>query len=96
MAGLPPIKAYGEPGMLDRASDDRRAVAELAAEMAPAEVGELLAPMVAPWPCDLDLAREYVLEGADPSAGPSSTPCRAPSTPWPPAWSTPSSRASTG
>ena len=25
----------------------------------------MLAPLVAPWPCDLDLAREYVLEGAD-------------------------------
>ena len=27
---------------------------------------ELLAPLVAPWPCDLELAREHVLEGADP------------------------------
>ena len=32
---------------------------------APPAVAELLAPLVAPWPCDLDLAREFVLEGAD-------------------------------
>ena len=31
----------------------------------PADVAEMLAPMVAPWPCDLELAREHVLEGAD-------------------------------
>jgi non-heme chloroperoxidase len=67
VAGLPPVEAYGEPGILDHASDDRRAVADLAATMAPDAVGELLAPLVAPWPCDLDLAREYVMEGADES-----------------------------
>ena len=65
VAGLPPFAAYAEPGVLDGASDDRRAVAELGAEMEPPGVGELLAPLIAPWPCDLDLAREYVLEGAD-------------------------------
>jgi non-heme chloroperoxidase len=65
VAGLPPGEAYAEPGILERASDDRRAVADLAGEMDPAAVGELLAPLVAPWPCDLDLAREYVVEGAD-------------------------------
>ena len=65
VAGLPPAEAYAAPGILDDASDDRRAVAELAAEMEPADVGAMLAPLVAPWPCDLDLAREYVLEGAD-------------------------------
>jgi pimeloyl-ACP methyl ester carboxylesterase len=67
VAGLPPVAAYAAPGILDDASDDRRAVAELAAEMAPAEVGAMLGPLVAPWPCDLDLAREYVLEGSDPT-----------------------------
>jgi pimeloyl-ACP methyl ester carboxylesterase len=65
VAGLPPIAAYAEPGILDAASDDRRAVAELATEMSPDAVGELLAPLVAPHPCDLELAREYVVEGAD-------------------------------
>jgi pimeloyl-ACP methyl ester carboxylesterase len=67
VAGLPPAEAYAEPGILDHASEHRRAVADLVGEMSPAEVGELLAPLVAPYPCDLDLAREYVLEGADES-----------------------------
>ena len=66
VAGLPPFAAYAEPGVLDGASDDRRVLAELGAELGPSGVAELLAPMIAPWPCDLDLAREHVLEGADP------------------------------
>ncbi len=65
VAGLPPVAAYDAPGLLDAASDDRRAVAELAREMDPRAVGELLGPLTAPWPCDIDLAREHVLEGAD-------------------------------
>lgn len=65
VGGLPPVAAYAHAGILDGATDDRRAVADLATEMSPDDVGELLAPLVAPWPCDLDLAREYVLEGAD-------------------------------
>jgi pimeloyl-ACP methyl ester carboxylesterase len=65
VAGLPPIAAYAEPGVLDDASPDRRAVAELAAAMEPAAVGRALAPLAAPWPCDLALAREHVMEGAD-------------------------------
>jgi pimeloyl-ACP methyl ester carboxylesterase len=65
VAGLPPVAAYGEPGVLDGASPERQAVAELAAEMEPADVGRLLAPLVAPWPCDLDLARDHVMEGGD-------------------------------
>jgi pimeloyl-ACP methyl ester carboxylesterase len=66
VAGLPPVAAYAEPGILDAAGDERRTVAELAAEMSPASVGELLAPLVAPYPCDLELAREHVLDDPDP------------------------------
>jgi pimeloyl-ACP methyl ester carboxylesterase len=65
VAGLPPVAAYEVADILGDASDDRRAVAELAATMTPSEVGALLGPLVAPFPCDLELAREYVLEGAD-------------------------------
>lgn len=65
VAGLPPVAAYETADILLDASDDRRAVAEIAATMAPDEVGALLGPLVAPFPCDLDLAREHVLEGAD-------------------------------
>ena len=64
--GFRPVAAYAEPTILEAASDDRRAVLELAAEIGPAAAGAELAPLVAPWPCDLDLAREYVLERADP------------------------------
>ncbi len=96
VAGLPPVQAYAEPGILDHATDDRRAVVELAGEMDPAAVGELLAPLVAPWPCDLDLAREYVLEGADASRGATSSRYRAPSTRWRRGSWTPSPRGSTG
>ena len=67
VAGLPPVEAYAEPGILDHASDHRRAVVDLAGDMSPADTGALLAPLVAPYPCDLELAREYVLEGADPT-----------------------------
>lgn len=65
VAGLPPVAAYSEPSLLDAASDERRAVADLATAMAPEDAGALLAPLVAPWPCDLDLAREHVLESGD-------------------------------
>ena len=65
VAGLPPFAAYAEPGVLDGAGDERRTIAELGAELDPTAVGELIAPIVAPWPCDLELAREFVLEGAD-------------------------------
>lgn len=65
VAGLPPFAAYAEPGVLDGAGPDRRTIAELGAEMGAAAVAEVLAPLVAPWPCDIDLAREFVLEGAD-------------------------------
>jgi non-heme chloroperoxidase len=65
VAGLPPVGAYTEPGVLDDASPDRRTVIELTAEMPPAAVGKSLAPLLAPWPCDMALARDHVLEGAD-------------------------------
>ncbi|MCB0972824.1 MAG: hypothetical protein KDA97_15060, partial [Acidimicrobiales bacterium] len=40
--------------------------AELGAELGPAGLAEVAAPMLAPHPCDLDLAREHVTEQADP------------------------------
>jgi pimeloyl-ACP methyl ester carboxylesterase len=65
VAGLPPFTAYAEPGVLEGAGPDRRTIAELGVELGAAEVAEVLAPFVAPWPCELDLAREFLLEGAD-------------------------------
>lgn len=63
--GLVPFEAYGTPGILDDADGGRHLVAELGAELGPAGMAEVAAPMLAPHPCDLALAREHVLEGAD-------------------------------
>lgn len=65
-AGLVPFEAYAEPGILDRADGGRWMVAELGAELGPAGLAEEALPHLAPHPCDLDLAREFVIEGADP------------------------------
>jgi pimeloyl-ACP methyl ester carboxylesterase len=65
-AGLVPFAAYATPGILDDADGGRHLVAELGADLGAAATAEMAAPMLAPWPCDLDLAREHVLEGADP------------------------------
>lgn len=65
-AGLPPFAAYTEAGVLDDASDNRRAVAELGAELGPAGAAEMLAPFLAPVPCTPELAREHLSEGTDP------------------------------
>ena len=66
VAGLPPVDAYGRPGLLDGASGDRLTVAELGAELGPQTAAEMLAPMLAPVPCDHALAVEHVLESPDP------------------------------
>ncbi|MCB0986816.1 MAG: alpha/beta hydrolase [Microthrixaceae bacterium] len=64
-AGLVPFAAYVTPGILDDADGGRHMVAELGAELGPTATAEMAAPMLAPYPCDLDLAREHVAEGAD-------------------------------
>ncbi len=65
-AGLVPFAAYSSPGILDDADGGRYLVAEMGAELGPAGLAEVAAPMVAPIPCDLPLAREHVLETATP------------------------------
>lgn len=65
-AGLVPFVAYGTRGILDDADGGRHMVAELGAELGPAGLAEAAAPLVAPIPCDLALAREHVLETAGP------------------------------
>jgi pimeloyl-ACP methyl ester carboxylesterase len=64
--GLVPFEAYATPGILDHADGGRHLVAELGAELGAAGLAEVAAPMLAPFPCDDALAREHVLEGADP------------------------------
>ena len=64
-AGLVPFQAYAEPGILDDADGGRHLVAELGAELGPVGMAEIAAPMLAPYPCDEDLALEHVRETTD-------------------------------
>lgn len=66
VAGLVPFEAYAEPGILDQADGGRWMVAELGAELGPRGLATEALPMLAPHPCDPELAREFVLEQADP------------------------------
>lgn len=66
-AGLVPFEAYATPGILDDADGGRHLVAELGAELGPAGLAEMAAPMLAPCPCDEALAREHLTESADPA-----------------------------
>lgn len=65
VAGLVPFEAYSCPGILDDADAGRHMIAELGAELGPAGLAEMAAPMLAPFPCDLALAMEHVTENAD-------------------------------
>lgn len=65
-AGLVPFEAYKTPGILDDADGGRHLVAELGAELGAAGLAEMAAPMLAPYPCDQELAREHLTETADP------------------------------
>ena len=65
-AGLVPFDAYGTPGILDDADGGRHLVAELGAELGPAGLAEMAAPMLVPYPCDLPLALEHVAEQLTP------------------------------
>lgn len=66
-AGLVPFGAYATPGLLEEADAGRHFVAEEGAALGPAAFAELAAEMLVPIPCDLPLAREVVLEHADPT-----------------------------
>lgn len=65
-AGLVPFEALATPNILDDADGGRHLVAELGTELGPEGMAEVAAPMLAPYPCDLALAREHVTESADP------------------------------
>jgi pimeloyl-ACP methyl ester carboxylesterase len=64
-AGLVPFTAYETPGILEGADDGRHLIAELGAELGATSTAEMAAGMLAPHPCDHDLARAHVLEHAD-------------------------------
>lgn len=65
VAGLVPFEAYACSGILDDADGGRWMVAELGSELGPAGLAGAAAPMLAPYPCDLALAREHVVEQSD-------------------------------
>jgi len=65
-AGLVPFAAYATEGILDDADGGRLLVAELGAELGPAGLAEMAAPMLVPYPCDLPLALEHVAEQMTP------------------------------
>lgn len=65
-AGLVPFEAYSTPGILDDADGGRHMVAELGVELGPTGMAEVAAPMLVPYPCTDELAREHVTESADP------------------------------
>ena len=65
-AGLPPIAAYQHPAVLDAADEGRRMLADMGAELGAVETARELVPYLVPLPITMDLAREHLLESADP------------------------------
>lgn len=65
-AGLVPFTAYATPGILEDADEGRHLIAELGADLGAASTAEMAAGLLAPHPCDLELARAHVLEHAAP------------------------------
>ncbi len=65
-AGLVPFEAYATEGILDDADGGRHLVAELGAELGPAGLAEMAAPMLVPYPCDEALALDHVTEQLTP------------------------------
>jgi pimeloyl-ACP methyl ester carboxylesterase len=63
-AGLVPRQAYDDPDVR-AAAPDRLDLHRLADEMPPGELGEMLAPLLAPFPCDLGLAAEHQRDQRD-------------------------------
>lgn len=61
---VPPVEAYGEPEVVAALGPARRHFVELAAELAPEELGAELAPYLVPHPLTPELALAHVLEGA--------------------------------
>jgi pimeloyl-ACP methyl ester carboxylesterase len=61
VAGLVPVGAFADP-MVRAAGIGRLAVQELAATTPPGVLGDEVAPLIAPFPCDLDLAIEHRAE----------------------------------
>jgi pimeloyl-ACP methyl ester carboxylesterase len=61
-----PRQAYDDPAVR-AAGAGRLGVIELANALPPGELGEAVAPLVAPYPCDLALAADHQAEQRDPA-----------------------------
>ena len=66
VAGLVPRQAYDDPAVR-RAGAERLRTLELADTLPPDELGEAIAPLLAPYPCDHALALEHQAEHRDPA-----------------------------
>jgi pimeloyl-ACP methyl ester carboxylesterase len=66
VAGLVPRQAYDDPAVL-RAGAERLRTLELADALPPGQLGEAVAPLLAPYPCDHALALEHQAEHRDPA-----------------------------
>jgi pimeloyl-ACP methyl ester carboxylesterase len=65
-AGVVPREAYADTAVR-AAAPDRADLLGLADELGPGELGDMLAPMLAPYPCDRALALEHQTEHRDPA-----------------------------
>jgi pimeloyl-ACP methyl ester carboxylesterase len=66
VAGLVPRQAYDDPAVR-RAGAERLRTLELADTLPPDQLGEAVAPLLAPYPCDHALALEHQAEHRDPA-----------------------------
>jgi pimeloyl-ACP methyl ester carboxylesterase len=66
VAGLVPRQAYDDPAVR-RAGAERLRTLELADTLPPGQLGEAVAPLLAPYPCDHALGLEHQAEHRDPA-----------------------------
>jgi pimeloyl-ACP methyl ester carboxylesterase len=64
VAGLVPRQAYDDPAVREAAAE-RLATLELADELPPGQLGDAVAPLLAPYPCDHAQALEHQAEHRD-------------------------------
>ena len=65
VAGLVPRQAYDDPAVREAGAERLRTL-ELADTLPPGQLGEAVAPLLAPYPCDHTLALEHQAEHRDP------------------------------
>jgi pimeloyl-ACP methyl ester carboxylesterase len=66
VATVPPVEAYGDPGLVAALGPSRRHFVEMAGELGAAELAAELAPYLVPEPLTPELAAEHVTEATSP------------------------------